>query len=299
MESFLLLTQNWEGYSFGNRLQQEGYVVKAYVKPEGNVSGPLGNKIQVIRNPFQLIEQFDCILCDTPHMSQIAESCIDKGIRTVGGCALSLRLLDDKFNRAVMQLLYTVRPEGYYTGWFSNGEFRKGCVIQSVNHDRLMDGNLGPKVETAGCYSTVVDSDSDSDVFNERVVELLLKAKYQGPVTVSEDGIKLHVDPIVTHSYFELVKDLGRFLLYSETLRHDSAMSLRLSVPPYPYAESGSPLRNELSKEALRHVHPTQSYCTVSGRGQTLNEARRRVYRAVDLLDLPEDVQYRLDIGKE
>jgi len=55
----------------------------------------------------------------------------------------------------------------------------------------------------------------------------------------------------------------------------------------------------QVEQEAWRHVHLSLrgKFC-VSGRGTTISEARRRVYRTFDNLTLSPEVMYRNDVGR-
>lgn len=216
-------------------------------------------------------------------------------------------------------------------GWFNGRDW-----IQPFNHTfeekRFLEGDLGPNT---GCMGNVVMSAGDSRLVKETLVRLtpyLRKAGIVGPIDincmVNETGAyaleltcRFGYDAIeaLTEGLKEPLSDVlfetATGTKKSMKLTTDFMIAVRLSVPPWPSLDSnqdsGAPILG-LTEENLKHVFLTDVYIengvykTAGGdgvilkataRGIHVHEARRRVYRTLDNIEV-QDKQYRLDIGK-
>jgi len=215
-------------------------------------------------------------------------------------------------------------------GWFNGQEFV--AFNHTLEQKRLMEGNLGPQT---GCMGNTVWACGEDELVKCALLPLeplLRKVDYLGPLDVNcicqegkawflEYTSRFGYDAI--QAYSELIKGklfdfLWRLSIQESLMEvsNDYAISVRLSMPPYPQ-EGAEGLKGveviSLEDEAKRHVWLADVMkdsegkevlagvdgvvgC-VSSRGQTINEARRRVYRTIQKSALTQDLQYRKDIG--
>lgn len=228
-------------------------------------------------------------------------------------------------------------------GWFNGRDF-----ITPFNHTfeekKFLVGNLGP---TTGCQGNVVlraDSNKLTRDTVERIGPFLRTIGYRGPFDVNcivdakhayalEATSRLGYDAIdallelLDEPAGEFFFDVARGRRAEMSLSSDTAIAVRLSVPPWPHRkiderEAGTPIGG-INEDSLRHLF----LCDVmqkgddyelaacdgvvlkatargrvaettgpSGRPDLTREARRRVYRLLDRIVVP-DKQYRTDIG--
>ena len=305
MSSLLLLSDQGEGLSLGYRASLEDVLVKTYVR-NCNDELPVFNKMSSVPNPFGLLEQFDFILADSPALGDLSLSCEDKGFKVYGCSPLSTKLLNAEVHERFLDLVYGKdrSPVGpwYVTTWWTGQSFTPGLL--SFVHSRLMEGERGPVVGCAGSVSIPYPLRGE---WTDPLIPALQKDGYVGPLTLQLDQadrvVHLHLGPYydLTYAYLEAVKNLNTFLmnvkeLRSVRLREDVIVTVRATcslTDPVPFKTM------QVEQEAWRHVHLSLrgKFC-VSGRGTTISEARRRVYRTFDNLTLSPEVMYRNDVGR-
>ena len=218
-------------------------------------------------------------------------------------------------------------------GWFNGKDWLEPFNI-TFEEKKLLPGGYGPNT---GCMGNVVmPLTSNTRLAKETVQKLtpwLSKIGYRGPIDinsiVNEDGA--HVLEATARMGYDAIEALMEGLkepvidLLFETavgvkkkmdLTQDKMIAVRLSVPPWPSAEpkqkhKGMPIGG-LTPERLKHIYMTDVYkedeeykyaagdgvvMKVTARGRDVREARNRVYRTVDGIELL-DKQFRTDIGK-
>jgi len=199
----------------------------------------------------------------------------------------------------------------------------------TMEEKRFMEGNIGPNI---GCAGNVVKAVSKKHrIVSEgvgRMERLLRKTSYRGPLDlnsiVNEDGLfgleftaRFGYDAV--QALLELYRGSLTGLLFSiatgsspeEELTGDCSIAVRLSIPPYPHSDDavkGIPI---LGVEDEKHIWFGDAMkregkyvsagadgcvCSVTARGENVRECRRRAYRTVSNLIIPQ-VQYRRDIG--
>jgi phosphoribosylamine-glycine ligase len=217
-------------------------------------------------------------------------------------------------------------------GWFNGNQFIVSLL--AYIYDRLMVENIGPRVESMG--AVIFGKFKKGRLYNEilKAMELPLRqVNYRGPVSIDcicnehefyAKKIHAYSRPAITNALCESTKEPISNILFSlvtgEQLRSinldDWTISVTLSLPPWPY-------KNTLSYETVhlkginndnkKHIWLADAcykdgeyYCrrnsgyigSVAARGKTIREARRRAYRTISFLEIP-DLQYRVDIGKD
>jgi phosphoribosylamine-glycine ligase len=316
MASILVLSQKGEGLDLVNRFQQEGHLVKGFVKeyPLVDLDFRVGQ--------IAMLEQYDIILSLTPGMGPTCE-----GIETrpvIGGNNLSDKLFTDKgFKEKVVRELLPIQfdkdLDGIFIGtegWF-NGD---GFVLYNhfFSYHSLMECDRGPL--TPGMGVTLWTCQEDELVKRSLLplCELLHRSRYKGPVSTilkaCEDDLQLidlnlHVLYDNIEAMLELLpKGLFNFLhsLVSKgeiISRGDYAIAVRVTLPPYPHAGE-APLNHnclEYPEPARHHIFEMPKGTLVMGcataRSTDLRECRRRVYRTLKRCVKHPEAQYRGDIG--
>ncbi len=304
MASILLLSEFGEGLSVAYRSALEGNLVKIYLK-EGKLNLPAELKVTEITNPLGLLEQFDFILSDSPNLTDLSQRCEEKGLKLIGCTPFSHHLQNPPVQEKFLNLVYPGRvskePSSYFlTSWWTGQEFCP-TLVSNLSF-RLMEGEKGPIV---GCAGSVSQQLTPKEDLLSDLIPSLRKDNYIGPLTlwlgpqftIYNLHLGFHYD--LTHAYLEGVKNLSTFLTLCKEgkpthLREEYILTVRATSP-----QEILPQELKVDPEAWRHLHLTSlnRFC-ITGRGTTMNEARRRAYRTFQNLTLSPEVMYRLDIGK-
>jgi phosphoribosylamine--glycine ligase len=216
-------------------------------------------------------------------------------------------------------------------GWFNGRAF-----ITPFNHTfeekRFLAGNLGCNT---GCMGNVVVARESNKLTKhtvERVAPFLKMIGYRGPFDINcivnkEGAYALEATGRMGYDAVEALSELldeplGDFLFEVATgtkakapLGRDSAIAVRLSIPPWPVQKPDGKSHGEpvlgLTDEVLEHVFLTDVYkegkafLTAAGdgvllkataRSPNLSVAQRKVYKLLDGIKVSSK-QYRNDIG--
>ncbi len=249
----------------------------------------------------------------------------------IGASHFSDKLQELPYNRFIASTMNTIplKPMDftpvYLSCWFNGVDFVYPPII-SKNVSMFMEGDLGQEVPSMGCVGHVCKP-SDK-LFTETLFKLkpiLRKVNYCGFMTLAFLFHSTHIHPYfqydLLYAFLEGVQEeIGRAL-------HDIALgnkkefvfpdryviAVRFSIPPYPYSHLISDkllLRGYNDKNAkhiwLQDAVKTKTgvfsnggngvVATVTARGMTVRECRRRVYRTTSNLSM-QGMQYRRDIG--
>lgn len=218
-------------------------------------------------------------------------------------------------------------------GWFNGRDFVKP-FNHTFEEKRLMAGGLGPNT---GCMGNVVVARSSNRLTRatvERLTPLLRRINWRGPIDINcivnergayalEATARLGYDAI--EALMESVRlGVGEFfreiatgqMTKMEFVPHANfSICVRLAVPPYPVdtpqTEWGEPIlginENNIEHLWLCGVYVKDNLFRVAqgdgvvlkatARGESVDQARSRVYRTLDNIKLGGKF-YRLDIGK-
>jgi phosphoribosylamine--glycine ligase len=205
-------------------------------------------------------------------------------------------------------------------------------MLISVNEDRFLEGSLGQKVDSMGCvlYAPSGFPRVFKDIV-EKLKPLLRKVNFCGLMTLGcrlmKDGYKVvrlvpYFKYDLLYAFFEGVQEeLGRALHGIATGEKKEfnfpsayAMAVKISIPPFPYThvKSNVSTLNGFCPENEKHIWLQNAekdvkgcvvstvsrgvIASVTARGCSVQECRRRVYRTIRNLSI-EDMQYRRDIG--
>ncbi len=216
-------------------------------------------------------------------------------------------------------------------GWFDGEEFILP-FNHTIEHKRLMEGDKGAQT---GCMGNVVWFTEGDEITEKGLLplqDLLKEANYVGPIDmnclVNETGI--HFLEFTTRFGYDAIQAFTEGLrmplfevLYGIALKTLDRIktntkyniAVRLSMPPYPFQEKTAlkELKGRkvltVPNEAKKHIWLADTLdgevlagidgvigC-ITAYGDTVGEARRRVYRTIQKNVLSQEVQYRSDIG--
>ena len=255
----------------------------------------------------------------------------------VGHSKFSQTLQDEKYNKAVLVMsdleAGAVEPNVDISCWFNGMDFVMPVLI-SVNENRFLEGSLGQKVDSMGCvlYAPTGFPRAFKDIV-DKLKPLLRKVNFCGLMTVecrlTKDGYKVvrlvpYFKYDLLYAFFEGVQEeLGRALHSIATgekkiFRFPSAytIAVKISIPPFPYTHVKSKVStlNGFCPENEKHIWLQNAekavnavvvstagsgvVATVTARGCSIQECRRRVYRTIRNLSI-EDMQFRRDVGSK
>ena len=254
----------------------------------------------------------------------------------VGHSSFSYNLQDEgKYNKAVLVMSDVVsgdvEPNVDISCWFNGMDFVMPTLV-SINEDRFLEGSLGQKVDSMGCvlYAPAGTPRVFKDILL-KLKPLLRKVNYCGLMTVEcllekDTYMVAKLVPYfkydLLYAFFEGVQEeLGRALHSIATGEKKEfkfpsvyTIAVKISIPPFPYTHTKSNVctLNGFCPENERHTwlqnaEKDATGCVVStagrgviasvtARGCSVQECRRRVYRTIKNLSI-EDMQYRRDIG--
>lgn len=279
----------------------------------------------------------DVLVVDSPLYCKNLESVSHLGHKTVFTSLWSdLLEKDPKYNRTVISTLNLPiydGSEGYpltVEGWFNGNSFI--AAFLAVRHVHLFPGEVGPVVPCMG--SVVYGKFTKGKLYTATIKQMekpLRRVDYRGPVSIdiiiNKDRFgtaKLCARPRLetTSTFLEGTKMSASEILFSvatgSPLSHlyidDWMVGVTLSIPPWPYTGQNSvPVHLtgidqfndkhiwlvDVCKEGsiYKCFNNSGLLGMVTARGKTIREARRRVYRTVSNIQVP-NLQYRIDIGK-
>ena len=254
MGSALIISEEGKGVPLSLRLAQEGHIVKICFQQEGMKHLLEGFDNPKVIGAAKMLEQYDIILFDEARYMD-AVPC------AMGGGTFALKMENDlPYQKKVLdQMLEIKQPdviEGgikmWTEGWF-NGGFMP-FFIHSFPYTRLMEGERGIETECMGNTSWHVGKEDDGVIQSvlEPLQPLLEKVGYLGPMSVlchiGEHGLK--VERVKSSFNYDMIQawcELFRCSLFDFlwkvqqknieklTFSSDYVLSVRLSMPPYPY----------------------------------------------------------------
>lgn len=214
--------------------------------------------------------------------------------------------------------------------WFNGVDFVYPPII-SKNVNMFMEGDLGQEVPSMGCVGYTCKP--SNKMFTDTLFKLkptLRKVNYCGFITLEGYLAEPTFYPIRVVPYFQydllyaffegVQEEIGRAL-------HDISLgnkkefvfpdkyiiAVRFSIPPYPYSQlvSNKFLLRGYNDKNAKHIWLQDAIkektgvfsnggngvvATVTARGDTIRECRRRVYRTISNLSI-QGMQYRRDVG--
>ena len=312
-----------------DHLTKEGHSVKVCIHP---------TDLRSVEEVFSK-ENPDFALFDSSEHVVPAEWVRVRGVRVLGPTKWSNLLEDNQeYNKqlqkavglkALPALTGATTVDLAICGWFNGNKFISKFLV--FNYDRMMAGNVGAPVESAGYVACFGDYPIIERVLSP-VEKFLRKANHRGCFTVTlqidEKGnlfgksISANANIPYTNALYENTRkskgDLVLAMFDPGVAPVDAldpyVIGVMLSVYPYPHARPITPLevfglntanqkhmwQMDISKVDDKVVCGELSGNAgyVTARGKTVQEAQRRVYRTISNLKI-EGLQFRNDIGKD
>lgn len=299
---------------------------------EDNRLTPLARRVEsegynVLVNPTALPYKFknDVKVVDEPR------TLIGEHSFCIGASHFSDKLQELPYNRFIASTMNVIplKPMDftpvYLSCWFNGVDFVYPPII-SKNVSLFMEGDLGQEVPSMGCVGYACKP-SDK-IFTETLFKLkpiLRKVNYCGFMTLAFLFHSTHILPYfqydLLYAFLEgVAEEIGR-ALHDITLGNKKEfvfpdkyiIAVRFSIPPYPYThlESNKLLLRGYNDKNAKHIWLQDAVknktgvfsdggggvvATITARGMTVRECRRRVYRTVGNLSM-QGMQYRRDIG--
>ena len=245
--------------------------------------------------------------------------------------------IDESYENRVLVLMgIPTRPiEGIEIDtelWFNGKEVLH--VTHALKEKELMDGGVGPKAGSMGVVTFL--GSKETRLFKEglgKVVPALRKAGYHGPVNLttiiseselyayglsarlSYDGVFL-IREYLKGRINDLLYGFATGVIKRVECKGGWNIGVTIALEPFPMsiaaAYSKDTLLDGCNKQNLKHIWFIDAYLdsdvyacagtsgkvgVVTAHGDTVREARRRVYRTIANLDI-RDVMYRRDIGE-
>jgi len=279
----------------------------------------------------------DIAIFDSHADSVLAKSIRTKGVRVLGVSDWSSILASNQEYRinlidAIGYKLWKDEPgiDVIVSCWFNGQRFISKSIV--FNYDRMMAGDVGTKVDSAG-YVACFDVDKSSlvrDVLTP-IEKFLRKANHRGCFSISvriTDGPDILVKDIsaeFTKPYTQAIYEntrtpksdvlLSIFNESSQPLKHVEPYVCGVGLSVYPYPQSvpnalvtisgicAANTKHIWSMDIIKeddvwvsgHLNGCIGY--VTARGSSVQEAQRRAYRTISNLKA-DGLQYRIDIGK-
>ena len=305
---FVFITDNNRLKPIVERVRNEGYFVEV--------------------NPRRLTKAMDVVISD--------KTLLEKPYGfNIGDSKFNESLLNPAYHDAILamnNLTKTNVPSNTYIScWFNGVDFVYPAVI-SMNENRFMEGSKGAVVDSMGCTLCICSPKKKAFIDTlSKLKDLLRKVSYCGFITLKCSFDQENVKVIKIEPYFkydllyaflagtqgELGKTLHEISIGGKKefkFPEMYAIAVRISIPPYPYSHIKSK-RVELEgvcsanekhiwlQNTIRDKHglvvSNGEYgviATVTARGVSVRECRRRVYRTIENLHI-EEMQYRRDVG--
>lgn len=279
----------------------------------------------------------DAIVFDGLGWGQLCHDMTDAGLRCIGGGKwFDLMMVDPDYRAAWLARVGIEADDSdnprtaIVGGWF-DGAF-SAILYEGVVYRRLLAGDLG--ASTPAVAAQLAPLAPDNPLVDTVLLPLepaLAKARYVGPVSVhigqggEPCGLSLGIQPQIIEALGEMcMGGIPALLSGNEiALRGDCAMSVGVSLPPWPHGTGESGLRLRIPAPAQRHVWPLDvvaspdsdelesagtlgALLSVTARGRPelpgkpkawFAEAAGRIYRTIAGLNIPQ-AQYRNDLGK-
>ena len=332
--NILFISHEGDSLGLAMRCRSEGHPTHLYISKEeagcvgdGLIDKPLTRRRLkklsgdcIATNIDELLKEVkpDLVVFDSVGFGKVADYLRERGIAVFGSSFWSDTLITSTdYGKQMMKRLNVdvVSGEEYVVLW--NGT----TIVSSFlirNETRLMTGSLGLNVDSVGNVM-IEHSPKKYDELSERVEKLLKKVKFRGILSIGKKfDVSVRYLPLILETYKGSIADflfsIASCKNYEGEVTSDYAVSILLSIPPYPYQPPSKSVSIEGVNECnLKHLHlidvakPSADgeYETaeasgrvgwVTARGRSVKEAKKRAYITISNLRI-QDVQYRLDVG--
>ena len=318
MSSVLILSRRDEGVPLALELKREGHIVRIFSSEcsELFIDEPNPSRITY---PGKMLEQFDLILSTTLSIQEMIE---EWEKRVIGAGRLHVKLRDESYLSSVRESLLpetvmTSEESGfarvYITGWMTVGGLLPTYLL-TLPYTRLTEGERGP-VMNAGTVHRLLEMNKLYEWVLKPLESLLKKVGLVGPISahcfLSESACFVQMlSGQLQSSILQGLHELYKPSLFSLFWALQSGERIELGSEEYSMCvtlsqSSGEQYDLQPHPDALSHVWVQSQKGTsfllgsVSARGVSIKECRRRVKRTLDHLSPSQDVMFRNDIGED
>lgn len=309
MDNFVFLTEMGETYGLNRHLKLAKKECSFILKRPGDYSSIFSNeedKFSYNWRTFRKDGEFYYISSDG--YEGLAELLVRDG-KSVLGRGKVLDTISEILKPQVDAKVYKKDFFHIKVGRFYSENKPNTPFIIMMPLDRLMERNKGP-LAAMGEVSWFGISNSFSSLFEslEKYLSTGYTAFFGLDLLITQDEIiplevlnkiptaaLYSLKELVTQSWGTLLPALGNGGVKS--FRDNTpAISLLLTSPPFPYSIPKA-FDLEFSEAAGKHIYKTPYGYYVTSRGDDIHEARKRVYRTINNLELNPEIMYRADVG--
>jgi len=322
MSSVLIIGDYDEGVPLAFKLREEGHIVRI-------ASEHCPHLFLTSKNPSsitsftRMLEQFDLILSTR---EQVDPEVIETG-RLIGAGAFHSRLHSPEYLRAVLLSLFpemlTPQEGREVRLTFLFSKEMPTWALLSLPYARMMEGDRGPRVHAGLAHKMITQGKLFSLI--APLLPLLQKVVFRGPLaitlSVKEQALQLtnisaSLDPSVLQGICEITRRPLFALLWKAMMgEQEEVMSNEYSICTSLLCadpQEGSHYLDP-APEALPHLWPISlketpegfqtsggaRLGTVSARGISMKECKRRVNRTIERAVKSPEVMWRRDIGDD
>lgn len=342
MAKVLFLSREGSGYPLATRIADQGDEVDFYIQEAKGWKVLEGGNPKVLLKFPPFSSDYDLIIPDVVGMGRLADRYRKAGKTVFSGGALGDLISTKVYGEKVANLIglpYSYQiPKGVQViigGFFDSREWVTPFYY-SFKQTRFMEGDRGLNTECMGTTIFLSERDKLIETSLLPLQTFLKKARYIGPfnihLSVDQEGVTfLKFDTsfdydsifsfgeVLQEEWYNIFKGISIHTLPRiPTWKRRYAISVRLSLPPYPQkgfvdippgvqivkllepAKSHLWLQGVFSSRDGQHVMTSGNGVVgcITAWGETVREAQRRVYRTIGNMINSQEVQFRKDIGE-
>ena len=327
---YLIVSEKGKSLGLARRLEQEGHgVLMHIVAPASQKKGQ--GLASILRTPRPIMDSEgvynlsaiewlmstarpDITLFDSPITHVMATRMQNAGYRVLG-------VNTEVFSSPVERTPLSVNA-------FFNGTRFMAPFTLTQHYYALFNDDLGPRTPMGMTAEFIDPIHNFAKLLQETVAPTLRKTTYHGPVTAYinlEGSISDYfagfstVDNLLfealSGSISQLLVDCANGVDANHMTVAKNAVAVRATLPPFPYGNTQQTSSIfGLNEGNLKHFWPNDlayaedTYSTTgesndlgyfTARGNSVQEAKKRVYRTLHNLESPHYRQYRTDIGAQ
>jgi hypothetical protein len=255
---------------------------------EGNSVRFLGNEeiAQIERVKTFRPDADEIVVFDGPGEGKIADELRKRGNSVVGSSMFCDALATNEDYAKQIMRAANIDTETEFTieGWFNGADWIYHSISCSLEETRFLTGDLGAEAGVVG-HTTFFYRHARPRLARDTIFKLtpfLRRVNHVGPIGFCQRSFvpQMHnrMHDLLETEWGKVLADTARGQCKAFKVSFDFCTGITLSVPPFPYAESG-------------YVR------MVNGTGPTLASSRNNAYSLVKHVQL-NNLQYRLDIGE-
>jgi len=313
--NIVLLTEKGESYGVRDHLQSLKVDTKLVVSKKGDYHSVLGDKAEISYNWRSFASSGDLFFSTSDQYGRIIDILAENGKTVLGGRSSIKSFLDASVT--IKERCEPLDPKRFYyrvdIGKFFSGTKWVSPTLFSFPMTRLMEREKGPLADMGAITFAAKSQKMDELIFNlieKELIELNHCGYFGVELLISSNSMTFlnattNLSNAAFYSLKELFKGTWKSILSSlplegirATQEQIPACSLLLVSPPFPYGYEGAfPL--EITEHSRRHLYKIPWGYYVTSIGEDIYQAKSRVYRTIQKLNLDPEIQWRADLGYE